>query len=86
MPDPTPGSPSPLGVQTTTSVQNPLTLVMTAKSATDSEALQALLHKLQSAPPPAQPGLDRVDKAQHRALCTVRVSRREHEACRDHDL
>jgi len=52
---PTPGSPSPQGVQTVASVQNPLTLVMTVKSAADSQALQALLHKLQSAPPELNP-------------------------------
>ena len=55
MTQPTSGSPSPQGAQATMSVQNPLTLIMTVKSATDSQALQALLHKLQSAPPELNP-------------------------------
>ena len=55
MTQPTSGSPSPQGSQTTTSVQNPLTLIMTVKSAADSQVLQALLHKLQSAPPALNP-------------------------------
>jgi len=55
MTEPTPGSPSPQGGQTATSVQNPLTLIMTVKSAADSQVLQALLHKLQSAPPALNP-------------------------------
>jgi len=42
-------------VQVTTSVQNPLTLIMTVKSPTDSQVLQALLYKLQSAPPELNP-------------------------------
>ena len=54
MTQPTSGSPSS-GVRVTTSVQNPLTLVMTVKSATDSQALQALLQKIQSAPPELNP-------------------------------
>ena len=51
----TPGSPAPQGVQTVTAVQNPLTLVMTIKSATDAQALAAMLHKIQSAPPDKNP-------------------------------
>jgi hypothetical protein len=46
----TPGSPVPQGVQTVTSVQNPLTLVMTIKSTADAQALNGLLRKIQSAP------------------------------------
>ena len=55
MTEPNSGSPSSQQGQATTSVQNPLTLVMTVKSATDSQALQALLQKLQSAPPELNP-------------------------------
>ena len=55
MTEPTSGTPSSQGVQTTTSVQSPLTLIMTVKSAADSAFLQALLHKLQSAPPEQNP-------------------------------
>ncbi len=51
----TPGSPVPQGVQTVASVQNPLTLIMTTKSTADAQALDALLHKLQSAPPDQNP-------------------------------
>jgi hypothetical protein len=36
-------------------VQNPLTLVMSIKSAEDCEQLKALLHKIQSAPPEKNP-------------------------------
>ncbi|HEX5474004.1 MAG TPA: hypothetical protein VFX12_05010 [Vicinamibacterales bacterium] len=45
-----PGQPLPQGVKTASSVQSPLTLVMTIKSAADSQALNALLQKIQSAP------------------------------------
>jgi hypothetical protein len=38
-----------------TTVQSPLTLIMTIKSPTDHEQLSALLHKLQSAPPEQNP-------------------------------
>jgi hypothetical protein len=50
---PTPDAPQ--GVQTISAVQSPLTLVMTIKSAADSQALAALLHKIQSAPPEQNP-------------------------------
>jgi hypothetical protein len=49
----TPGAPQ--GVQTFAPVQSPLTLVMTIKSEADGQALAALLHKIQSAPPEQNP-------------------------------
>jgi hypothetical protein len=42
-------------VTTRAAVQNPLTLVMTIKSEADRQALEALLHKIQSAPPDKNP-------------------------------
>jgi hypothetical protein len=38
-----------------TAVQSPLTLIMTIKSATDAQMLNALLQKMQSAPPEMNP-------------------------------
>src|SRR6478736_3682506 len=49
----TPGSPQ--GVATVTSVQSPLTLIMTVKSADDAQTVNALLHKIQSTPPEQNP-------------------------------
>jgi hypothetical protein len=51
MTSPTPGTPQPAA----TPVQNPLTLVMTIKSAADAQALTALLTRIQSAPPEQNP-------------------------------
>jgi len=55
MSSPTPGAPVPEGVQTVTSVQNPLTLIMSIRSIADTLLLKALLHKIQSAPPEQNP-------------------------------
>jgi hypothetical protein len=49
MPDTTPPVTRPAAVQ------NPLTLVMTIKSQADRQALEALLQKIQSAPPDKNP-------------------------------
>ena len=49
------GSPVSQGVQPVTAVQNPLTLIMTIKSAADAQILSALLQKMQSAPPDKNP-------------------------------
>ena len=43
-------------------VQNPLTLIMTIKSEADFNALSALLHKIQSAPPEKNPIWTALDK------------------------
>src|SRR4051812_7013872 len=53
--DSAPSSSVSSGVHTVTSVQNPLTLVMAIKSPTDAQALNALLQKIQSAPPAQNP-------------------------------
>jgi hypothetical protein len=50
-----PGSPMKNGVQTVASVQSPLTLIMSIKSADDTRVLEAMLHKIQSAPPEQNP-------------------------------
>jgi len=49
------GSALPQGIQTVTAVQNPLTLIMTIKSANDAQMLSALLQKMQGAPPDQNP-------------------------------
>jgi len=51
----TPGSPTPATPKPAAPVQNPLTLVMSIKSAADSQALAALLAKIQAAPPEQNP-------------------------------
>ncbi len=50
-----PGSPSQPPAKPVAPVQNPLTLVMTIKSAADAQALAALLAKIQAAPPELNP-------------------------------
>jgi hypothetical protein len=55
MTDPAAGPPVSRGVQPVTSVQNPLTLVMAVKSPADAQTLNALLLKIQSAPPEQNP-------------------------------
>lgn len=51
----TPGASTPASPKPAAPVQNPLTLVMTIKSAADSQALAALLAKIQAAPPEQNP-------------------------------